>query len=135
MSKRKTRIYGGGYEQELNAGLRSMRGAISAIRADGRTQEGRCRMMAGVCFLFGIQALNRKGLATAELVRALHDQEKRLLRLFGKPRPGSDCVEDAVDLLRDGYRNRNQTTDDVAREATHKLCATLQQTPKKWVAR
>ena len=101
---------------ELDATIHSLRAMLATVKGGRRVEKARARLLAGVCFLFGAQAMNRRGLMTPAVKVALRDQERRLIELFGDPLAGSDCVADALYLMRDGYRSSNQTLDDRLRE-------------------
>lgn len=97
---------------KLRADLRVRDALLLELEADSRLQPKRCRLMAAVCRYFGEDALLRAGVSSAPARRALREQEKRLIRLFGDPLPGSDCVVDALDLLLEGHRGLNMTLKD-----------------------
>lgn len=98
---------------------------IAEAKADRQRQRARARLMGQACYIFGLQAMNRAELLTPETVRALQAQRQRLLKLFGEPRPGSDCVADAFELMDHGYRTRNQTVDDMVQQSLHKFAKAL----------
>ena len=106
---------------ELDATIHSLRAMLAAVKGGRRVEKARARLLAGVCFLFGAQAMNRRGLMTPAVKVALRDQERRLIELFGDPLAGSDCVADALYLMRDGYRSSNKTLDDLMREGSAKM--------------
>ena len=101
-----------GKKRDLKEELRLGRTELAVLKAEKRMQPARGRLMAAVCRYFGEDALRRAGVSSAPARRALREQEKRLVSLFGDPLPGSDCVIDALALLQEGYRRLHKTWKD-----------------------
>ena len=97
---------------KVRAELRVRDAQLRELKADIRLQSARCWLMAAACRYFGEDALLRAGVSSAPARQALREQGERLIRLFGDPLPGSDCVVDALDLLLEGHRGLHQTRKD-----------------------